>query len=384
MGKLRSTWFPTLSLEERERRLRLFRTLLVAQAATAVLLASVGGTDVIRTPHYLPLLIGLALFLVLLLPIGYWLARRGSFHAGAVLLVLSALPFYSFFVLFYGTRDSGSYIFHWPIMLAAVLLEPRLTFLTTVLVSVLYGTASFLELYQVWPLPLQQTDWFAVWHQSGDLEIVMIFWSDVATVILGYVAVAFFAWIAVRSLRLAVARTQDQADELERYRVELEERVGARTSELLRTTGQLQMNLELLQEVGCPILQILEGVMLVPLVGIIDGDHANFVATRVLRQVEKERAQVVILDVTGVPAIDVSIARALLRAARGLRLLGTLPILVGVHPEVAETMLGLGVDWGEVIARASLQEGLAYALERVDRAILYEVGWDPDPLFLFE
>lgn len=384
MGRSRWAWFPMLSLEERERRLHLFRTLLVVQVATALLLVSIGSADVIRIPRYLPLLIGLVLLLALLLVIGYWLAQRISFHAGAVLLVLSSLPLYGFFVLFYGTRGSGSYIFLWPIMLAAVLLEPPLAFLTTVLVSSLYGAASFLELYQVWPLPWEQPDLFAIWHRPSDPEIEIIFWVDVLTVILGYVAVAFFAWLAVRSLRQAVIRTRNQEDLLERYRAELEERVEARTAELHQTTAQLRMNLEFLQEVGSPVLPILEGVMLVPLIGIIDSDHANLVTSRILRRVEEKTARAVILDITAMPVVDVFMAEALLRAARGLHLLGAIPILVGVYPDVAETMIDLGVDWGEVVARASLQEGLAYALELVDRVVLYEEEREMDPLRLFE
>jgi rsbT co-antagonist protein RsbR len=90
-------------------------------------------------------------------------------------------------------------------------------------------------------------------------------------------------------------------------------------------------------------LPVLPGVLIAPLVGAIDESRAAVFVANVLRAVERERAQQVIFDVTGVPLIDTQVARMILQAADAVRLLGAQVILVGIRPEVAQTVVGLGV-----------------------------------------
>ncbi|MBN1485100.1 MAG: STAS domain-containing protein, partial [Chloroflexia bacterium] len=79
----------------------------------------------------------------------------------------------------------------------------------------------------------------------------------------------------------------------------------------------------------------------------------------------RERARAVIVDVTGVPVVDTMVAKALVQMAQGVRLLGALPILVGIRAEIAETIVDLGVDLQGIVIQAGLQQGLLYALEQV-------------------
>ncbi|MGC8874452.1 MAG: STAS domain-containing protein, partial [Chloroflexia bacterium] len=76
----------------------------------------------------------------------------------------------------------------------------------------------------------------------------------------------------------------------------------------------------------------------------------------------EHRARAVLLDITGVPTVDTAVANALVRLAQGVRLLGAVPVLVGVRAEVAQTIVDLGVDLQGIVTRANLQEGLEYAL----------------------
>jgi rsbT co-antagonist protein RsbR len=83
-----------------------------------------------------------------------------------------------------------------------------------------------------------------------------------------------------------------------------------------------------------------------------------------LEGVTRARADTIILDITGVPLVDTGVANALVQAARAVRLLGAEAILVGITPEVAQTLVGLGANLGEIVTRGDLQSGITYALRR--------------------
>jgi rsbT co-antagonist protein RsbR len=83
--------------------------------------------------------------------------------------------------------------------------------------------------------------------------------------------------------------------------------------------------------------------------------------------IQKERASVVIIDITGVPTVDTGVANHLIRSTRAAALLGAMCVLVGVAPAVAQTLVQLGVDLGGLVTRSDLQAGIAYALDRLGR-----------------
>lgn len=363
MTGVRERFFPRLDPAERQRRLRLFRAFAVVQLVTAVLVVALTAYDVREALAYVPLLVGSCALVLVLGVVGYLLAHRGIFHLGVLLLVLAMVVFPNFFIAFYGTRSSVSYLFLWPIMMAAVLLEPPLLWLTTGLASACYTGLSLIELYQVWPLPFVHPELFAAWHRIEDSWIFESFLADAATVIVGYIVVAWFAAVASRSLRQAVARMHEQNRELDGYRTELEQRVAARTEQLQQTLQQLEASLETIREVGSPVLPIMERVLLVPLVGALDSARIQVIMDSVLQGVHKHRSRVVIVDITSVVVMDTAVVNSLLRMAQGLRLLGATPVLVGIRAEVAQTMVELGVDLQRIATRAGLQEGLEYAQE---------------------
>lgn len=118
----------------------------------------------------------------------------------------------------------------------------------------------------------------------------------------------------------------------------------------------------LLAELSTPILRIDAGSIVVPLVGSLDSYRAGKVVETLLRTVEEQRADLVILDITGVPLVDTQVANVLLQTARAVRLLGAQLVLTGIRPDVAQTIVALGVDLGDIVTRADLQEGIRYAL----------------------
>ncbi len=117
-----------------------------------------------------------------------------------------------------------------------------------------------------------------------------------------------------------------------------------------------------LQELSTPIIPIYEGILVLPMVGSIDSRRAGQIMEGLLEGISAHTADVVILDITGVPVIDTGVANYLLQAARAARLLGSTVVLVGIGAEIAQTMVQLGIDLTGIVTRANLQTGIEYAL----------------------
>jgi anti-anti-sigma regulatory factor/HAMP domain-containing protein len=158
----------------------------------------------------------------------------------------------------------------------------------------------------------------------------------------------------------------------------LEQRVAERTVELqqaldtqeetlnnLRESISARQTLEqAIRELSSPVLPVLEGVLVMPLIGVIDSTRATLLVTALLSAIEQHHAMIVLMDVTGVPLVDTQVARVLLQAADAARLLGAEPILVGIRPELAQTIVGLGLDLSGLKTQADLQSGIRYAAQR--------------------
>jgi anti-anti-sigma regulatory factor/HAMP domain-containing protein len=161
----------------------------------------------------------------------------------------------------------------------------------------------------------------------------------------------------VQGLELRVAeRTADlqQAiDTQEQTLKDLREAIGARQT-LERT----------IQDLSSPVLPVLDGVLVMPLIGVIDSERASLLVNALLNAIEHHHARIVLLDVTGVPIVDTQVARVLLQAADAARLLGAEPILVGIRPELAQTIVGLGLDLSSLKTQSDLQSGIRYASQR--------------------
>jgi anti-anti-sigma regulatory factor len=117
-----------------------------------------------------------------------------------------------------------------------------------------------------------------------------------------------------------------------------------------------------LRELSTPLIPLSDAVMVMPLIGAIDSKRAQQILEALLQGVAATRATTVILDITGVLVVDTQVANALVRAAQAVKLLGAGVVLTGIRPEVAQTLVGLGVDLRGIATLGTLQSGVALAL----------------------
>jgi rsbT co-antagonist protein RsbR len=119
------------------------------------------------------------------------------------------------------------------------------------------------------------------------------------------------------------------------------------------------------EELSTPVVQIWDHVLAIPLIGILDTSRAKNVMDVLLNKIVETRAEVVVLDVTGVATMDTQVTNHLLQTAASTELLGAECVITGIRPEVAQAMMHIGVDFTRLNTKRDLQEGLKYALARI-------------------
>ncbi|WP_404447277.1 STAS domain-containing protein [Sutcliffiella horikoshii] len=131
-----------------------------------------------------------------------------------------------------------------------------------------------------------------------------------------------------------------------------------------------------LQELAAPLIPVFDGISVMPLVGTIDTERARQIMENLLQGVVKHRAEVVLIDITGVPVVDTMVAHHIIQAAEAVRLVGAKCLLVGIRPEIAQTIVNLGINLDQIITKNSLKKGIATALEMTNRQIV--TAGDPE------
>src|SRR5436309_1888685 len=126
---------------------------------------------------------------------------------------------------------------------------------------------------------------------------------------------------------------------------------------------------EAIRELSTPVLQVRERLLILPIIGVIDSQRARQLTEQLLRGLRSNRAKVVVIDITGVAAIDSSVANHLVQTVEASRLLGATVIVTGLSPEIAQTLVHIGVQLDKMTTVGDLQGGI----EEAERLLGYKV-----------
>ncbi|WP_077210592.1 RsbT co-antagonist protein RsbRA [Bacillus dakarensis] len=125
-----------------------------------------------------------------------------------------------------------------------------------------------------------------------------------------------------------------------------------------------------LQELSAPLIPVFDGVSVMPLIGAIDTERAKQIMENLLNGVVKNRSEVVLIDITGVPVVDTMVAHHIIQAADAVRLVGAKCMLVGIRPEIAQTIVNLGINLNQFTTKNTLKKGMEAALEIMKKKII--------------
>lgn len=121
---------------------------------------------------------------------------------------------------------------------------------------------------------------------------------------------------------------------------------------------------EQLLELSTPVVKLWEGVVAVPLVGTLDSARAQVVMERLLQALVDTGSPYAIIDITGVPAVDTQVAQHVLKTVMAARLMGAECIISGIRPQIAQTIVTLGIEFGDIATKATLADALRHAVQR--------------------
>jgi rsbT co-antagonist protein RsbR len=127
----------------------------------------------------------------------------------------------------------------------------------------------------------------------------------------------------------------------------------------------IQAQQEELRKTSTPITEIWDGVLTLPIIGSLDSSRTMIVMEKLLQRIESDRARVVVIDVTGVMAIDSQVSHHLIQMIRATGLMGATAILTGIRPEIARALTSLNIDLSAVTTRSKLSEGLKEAFRQL-------------------
>ena len=148
---------------------------------------------------------------------------------------------------------------------------------------------------------------------------------------------------------------------------ELIDGLGLRTVSTFQKSREELINRQQsdLLELSTPVIKLWEGVLALPMIGTLDSARTQVVMETLLQRIVETGSQIAILDITGVPTVDTLVAQHLMKTVTAIRLMGAECIISGIRPQIAQTIVHLGVDLGDITTKANLADALALAMRRI-------------------
>jgi rsbT co-antagonist protein RsbR len=149
------------------------------------------------------------------------------------------------------------------------------------------------------------------------------------------------------------------------------DRLGLYTTEAYQQSREevIARQNEAMLELSTPVVQLWEGILALPLIGTLDSVRTQVVMENLLQRIVETGASIAIIDITGVPTVDTLVAQHLLKTIAAARLMGADCIISGIRPQIAQTIVHLGVELQSVVTKATLADAFAVALQRTGLAV---------------
>jgi rsbT co-antagonist protein RsbR len=151
-------------------------------------------------------------------------------------------------------------------------------------------------------------------------------------------------------------------------------KLEAEVAERQKTEKELEDKLSLILkqresilELSTPCIKVWDGVLVIPLIGALDTRRSQRLTEELLTSIGDTQSQIAIIDITGVPTVDSAVANHLLKTASSVRLMGAECVITGIRPEVAQTIIHLGIDLSNIETLSTLAEGLKWAFKQLGR-----------------
>jgi anti-anti-sigma regulatory factor len=341
---------PSLVDKDRERRRALFVAVTQVSAgiaAAASIAYAVAYFALPSRPWQAAASFGLLFSVAPVIWIARRLAQQGYLEAGAFLFaVYPTLGIGGIVILMPDTFPWAAITLIVLILLMGMVLDPRAAYFVALGGGVLYWLLNGLIRSQlVTPLDVPETIVLIV----GGLFYLLIF-----------LLVAFLSWLATSGLRQALRESHQRANELQ----EASHRQTQMLAELGERTVEQARLLALVEELSTPVIPIFEDTVALPLVGSVDSRRAKRITADLLEGISQRQAKIAIIDITGVPTVDTAVVHSLMQGVRAAELMGCQVVLTGIRPEIAHTLVVLGVDLGDVVTLRNLQNGIEYAAAR--------------------
>nr|WP_255603828.1 STAS domain-containing protein [Oscillochloris sp. ZM17-4] len=342
-----------------------------------------GGDQVAAPPpEAIPLIFTIFAWVLWLATLMLWLSpvialvllRRGRFNGAVLMAVWGLLIAHSIATYALGVGDASVYVvFQIPIALAGLLGGRRL-----LLAVAGYSIILVLLIGLLQSMNPPQAGFFSAAAMAAAMGGTATT-PDLGQPLVFFVAVTLLISLMLdrfgSALRGALGQALEREAELEDIRGSLEAMVGERTAALeaalhdirrqadeqnLLLTENAQQR-DFIREMSVPVLPISSDTLVMPLVGALDSARLAHIQEQALGRLETTRARHLLLDITGVPVVDTQVAQGLIRVVHAARLLGANVTLVGIRPEVAQSIVGLGIDLSGIRTHNTLQSALVQA-----------------------
>jgi rsbT co-antagonist protein RsbR len=172
-------------------------------------------------------------------------------------------------------------------------------------------------------------------------------------------------------IRSSIPKPEEQVDEIWNA-TQLLDKLGLLTTEMFQKSREaviLRQQEEML-ELSTPVVKLWDGVLALPIIGTLDSSRTQTIMESLLERIVETGSELAIIDITGVPTVDTLTAQHLLKTVTAARLMGAECIISGIRPQIAQTIVHLGVELGDIITKASLADAFRIAMQRTGHTVV--------------